>query len=73
MNQSFVWGGMVYFFRSYVLLCLLFGSWLCKAFAKPWLGGEGEKAITNILWPGFEAAWPLLVTPDNEQFPVSSP
>ena len=28
-----------------------------------------NKAITNILWPGVEAAWPLLVTPDNEQFP----
>jgi len=24
----------------------------------PWLGGEGEKAITSLLWPNFEAGWP---------------
>jgi cytochrome c oxidase subunit 3 len=40
-----------------------------RLFAVPWLGGEGEKGITNILWPAFEATWPLLETPDNELFP----
>ena len=40
-----------------------------RIFAVPWLGGEGEKGITNILWPGFEASWPLMETPDNERFP----
>ena len=40
-----------------------------RIFAVPWLGGEGEKGIANILWPGFEASWPLMETPDNERFP----
>ena len=35
----------------------------------PWLGGEGEKGITNMLWPGFEAHWPLMTTPDQAVFP----
>ena len=24
----------------------------------PWLGGEGAKAVTSLLWPNFEAGWP---------------
>ena len=31
----------------------------------PWLGGEGEKGLANMLWQDFEAAWPLINTPDG--------
>jgi cytochrome c oxidase subunit III len=31
----------------------------------PWLGGEGSKLVTHdVLWPAFEALWPLMTTPD---------
>ena len=70
MDRSFR-QGMSWFIFSEVMFFFAFFLALgyVRLFAVPWLGGEGEKAITNILWPGFEAAWPLLVTPDNEQFP----
>jgi cytochrome c oxidase subunit 3 len=43
-----------------------------RTLAVPWLGGEGEKGVSNMLWQGFEAQWPLLTTPDMEQFPGAS-
>ena len=36
-----------------------------RTFAVPWLGGEGEKGLANILWQDFEASWPLINTPDG--------
>jgi len=35
----------------------------------PWLGGIGDKGISHTLWPEFVAQWPLLVTPNPEQYP----
>ena len=31
----------------------------------PWLGGEGEKGLANMLWQDFSPTWPLLTTPDQ--------
>ena len=62
-----VWLGL-FFLKSCFSLHF---SWLLamsECFLCPWLGGKG-KAITNILWPAFEATWPVMVTPDNETFP----
>ena len=36
-----------------------------RSFAVPWLGGEGEKGLANMLWQDFEATWPLINTPDG--------
>ena len=34
--------------------------------AVPWLGGASNNEMTGqILWPGFEAIWPLTTTPDG--------
>jgi cytochrome c oxidase subunit 3 len=70
LNQSFVWG-MAWFIFSEVMFFFAFFLALgyVRIFAVPWLGGEGEKGITNILWPAFEASWPLLESPDNELLP----
>ena len=70
LNQSFVWG-MAWFIFSEVMFFFAFFLALgyVRMFSVPWLGGEGEKAITNILWPAFEATWPVMVTPDSENFP----
>ena len=33
----------------------------------PWLGGAGNNAMTHeVIWPAFEAFWPLTVTPGGE-------
>ena len=70
LNQSFVWG-MAWFIFSEVMFFFAFFLALgyVRLFAVPWLGGDGEKGITNILWPAFESAWPVMETPDNENFP----
>ena len=62
LNQSFVWG-MAWFIFSEVMFFFAFFLALgyVRMFSVPWLGGEGEKAITNILWPAFEATWPVMV------------
>jgi cytochrome c oxidase subunit 3 len=39
-----------------------------RVFSVPWIGGEGDKAVTNMLWEGFEAAWPLVENPDSSTF-----
>ena len=51
-----------------IFLFAVFALAYIRNFAVPWLGGEGEKAITNMLWPGFEANWPLMITPDQAVF-----
>ena len=70
LNQSFVWG-MAWFIFSEVMFFFAFFLALgyVRMFSVPWLGGEGEKALTHILWPAFEATWPVMVTPDTETFP----
>ncbi|WP_352289704.1 hypothetical protein, partial [Psychrobacter sp. GW64-MNA-CIBAN-0177] len=33
----------------------------------PWLGGADNNAMTNeVLWPTFEAVWPLITTPGGD-------
>ena len=70
LNQSFV-HGMAWFIFSEVMFFFAFFLALgyVRLFAVLWLGGEGEKGIANILWPAFEATWPVMETPDNENFP----
>jgi cytochrome c oxidase subunit 3 len=66
LSESYVFG-MAWFIFSEVMFFFAFFFALAyiRNFAVPWLGGEGEKGITNILWTGFEAHWPLMITPDQ--------
>jgi cytochrome c oxidase subunit 3 len=43
-----------------------------RTFAGPWLGGEGDKGLANMLWPDFTYQWPLMVNPDPKTFPGPS-
>tara|TARA_B100001013_G_scaffold76517_1_gene40918 strand:- start:269 stop:1186 length:918 start_codon:yes stop_codon:yes gene_type:complete len=69
LNSSYVWG-MSWFIFSEVMFFFAFFLALgyIRMFAVPWLGGEGERGISNMLWPGFEAHWPLVITPDQAAF-----
>ena len=69
LNRSYVWG-MSWFIFSEVMFFFAFFLALgyIRMFAVPWLGGEGERGISNMLWPGFEAHWPLVITPDQAAF-----
>lgn len=60
--------GMIWFIFSEVMFfaaffgALFYARWLIV----PWLGGEGNNAMTHeVLWPEFQAMWPLTTTPDG--------
>ncbi|AJD49090.1 cytochrome c oxidase subunit III [Isoalcanivorax pacificus W11-5] len=60
--------GMIWFIFSEVMFfgaffgALFYTRWLIV----PWLSGEGSNAMTHeLLWPDFQAMWPLLVAPDG--------
>ena len=63
--------GMVWFIFSEVMFfAAFFGAlFYIRTFAGPWLGGEGDKGVSNMLWEGFEYSWPLLSNPDSKLFP----
>ena len=69
LKDSYVYG-MAWFIFSEVMFFFAFFFALAyiRNFAVPWLGGEGEKGLANMLWPGFEASWPLMITPDQAVF-----
>lgn len=70
MDASFRWGMSWFIFSEVMFFAAFFGAlFYVRTLAVPWLGGEGEKGVTNMLWEGFEAQWPLMTTPDMEAFP----
>ena len=70
LDASYKQGMLWFIFSEVMFFAAFFGAlFYVRTFTLPWLGGEGEKGISNMLWQGFEATWPLLTTPDNKQFP----
>ena len=66
LNQSFVYGMAWFIFSEVMFFAAFFGAlFYVRSFAVPWLGGEGEKGLANMLWQDFEATWPLINTPDG--------
>ena len=52
--------GMMWFIFSEVMFfAAFFGAlFYARQLSIPWLGGEGAKAVSNLLWPDFDAGWP---------------
>ena len=70
MDRSFRWGMSWFIFSEVMFFAAFFGAlFYVRVFAVPWLGGEGDKAASNILWEGFQATWPLVSNPDPEAYP----
>lgn len=66
LKRSYVWGMGWFIFSEVMFFAAFFGAlFYVRTFALPWLGGEGDKGVANELWNGFEATWPLMVTPDQ--------
>ncbi len=65
LQQSFVFGMAWFIFSEVMFFAAFFGAlFYVRNFSVPWLGGEGEKGLANMLWEGFEASWPVMSTPD---------
>ena len=59
VDRSFRMGMMWFIFSEVMFFAVFFGAlFYTRQLAVPWLAGEGGKAITSLLWPGFEAGWP---------------
>ncbi|MGH9576849.1 MAG: cytochrome c oxidase subunit 3, partial [Terriglobales bacterium] len=59
VGRSFRMGMMWFIFSEVMFFAAFFGAlFYARQLSVPWLGGEGAKAVTSLLWPGFEAGWP---------------
>ena len=77
LKRSYALGMGWFIFSEVMFFAVFFGSlFYVRVFAVPWLGGEAavpwfddfnsEAASTNaLLWEGFKAEWPVMVTPDQ--------
>ena len=65
MDVSYRMGMMWFIFSEVMFFAAFFGAlFYVRLLAVPWLGGEGSKPMTHeVLWPHFQAFWPLTVTP----------
>lgn len=71
MDRSFRWGMSWFIFSEIMFFAAFFGAlFYARMFAVPWLGGEGDRGSSHMLWEGFQATWPLINNPDPEIFPA---
>lgn len=65
MDQSFRQGMSWFIFSEVMFFAAFFGAlFYARIISVPWLDGAGNNAMTaEILWPNFEALWPLVKTP----------
>lgn len=70
VDHSFRLGMMWFIFSEVMFFAAFFGAlFYARNFAVPWLGGGGNNAMTHeLLWPAFNAIWPVLTNPDNSLF-----
>lgn len=70
VDRSFRIGMLWFIFSEVMFFAAFFGVlYYTRTISVPWLGGASNNAMTNeLLWPGFQAVWPLLTNPDNSLF-----
>lgn len=68
MDRSFRQGMSWFIFSEVMFFLAFFGAlFYARVLSVPWLGGASNNAMTyEVLWPNFEAVWPLLTTPSGE-------
>jgi len=70
VDVSFRWGMGWFIFSEVMFFGAFFGAlYYARAFSIPWLDGASNNDATAwLLWPDFEAAWPLIQVPSAEKF-----
>jgi cytochrome c oxidase subunit 3 len=60
VDASYRWSMSWFIFSEVMFFAAFFGAlFYSRVYSLPWLGGEGDGAMTNqLLWPNFEALWP---------------
>jgi len=70
MSRSYVWAMAWFIFSEVMFFLAFFGAlFYVRVFVVDWLAGEGNRGPSELLWPDYVPEWPLLNTPDPEQFP----
>ncbi|MFT5880088.1 MAG: cytochrome c oxidase subunit 3 [Moritella sp.] len=69
LNRSFQLGMLWFIFSEVMFFVALFAVlFYLRNLSIPWLGGEGNNAMTHaIIWSDFIPKWPLTITPDGRQ------
>lgn len=67
LKHSYVLGMQWFIFSEVMFFACFFGTlFYVRTLAGPWLGGEGDKGLTNdYLWQGFQYIWPPNETPQD--------
>jgi cytochrome c oxidase subunit 3 len=69
LKRSYVFGMYWFIFSEVMFFAAFFGAlFYVRNFSVPWLGGEGDKGVANMLWEGFQSSWPLVSNPNSELF-----
>lgn len=69
VKRSYVLGMYWFIFSEIMFFAAFFGAlFYVRFYAVPWLGGEGDKGISGMLWPEFDASWPVVNNPDEGIF-----
>jgi cytochrome c oxidase subunit 3 len=68
MDRSFRQGMSWFIFSEVMFFLAFFGAlFYARVLSVPWLGGASNNVMTSeVLWPNFEAVWPLLTTPGGD-------
>ena len=75
LDVSYRMGMMWFIFSEVMFFAAFFGAlFYVRTLVVPWLGGEGSKVSTHdLLWPEFQATWPLIKTPGGETTQAMGP
>ena len=67
VDRSFRIGMLWFIFSEVMFFAAFFGAlFYARVIVMGWLGGSSNNAMTHeLLWPSFEAIWPILTNPDN--------
>jgi cytochrome c oxidase subunit 3 len=66
VDYSFRLGMWWFIFSEVMFFFAFFGAlFYVRVLTIPWLGGEGAGVFNSVIWPDFEAVWPLMSYPDN--------
>ncbi len=74
VDMSFRLGMGWFIFSEVMFFGAFFGAlFYARAYSIPWLGGASNNDATAwLLWPDFEAVWPLLEVPMAEKFAIAN-
>ena len=59
VDTSFRMGMVWFIFSEVMFFAAFFGAlFYARTLVIPWLGGAGDGAMNQVLWPGYDATWP---------------